>query len=111
LEHLLITMEPTVKIVNNLQKQGEKFWLFKYFQNQMKYGRLYRALVLDVSTMDLSSLRSAGLMAFIYLMEIGFKTHLYTTTNQRNKIIKGEYIDVRIGSCDPFAGTIEFQLQ
>jgi exoribonuclease-2 len=111
LEHLLITMEPTVKIVNNLQKQSEKFWLFKYFKNQMKYGRLYRALVLDVSTMDLSSLRPAGLMAFIYLMEIGFKTHLYATTNQKNKIIKGEYIDVRVGSCDPFAGTIEFQLQ
>lgn len=103
LEQLLVNLESTSKLVGNLQRKSERFWLFKYFQENMKNDKQYRALILDTKTDSSVSMR--GAVGFVYLMEVGFKTNLYLT----KKVARGDIIHVRVSQCDPFAGTIEFQ--
>lgn len=103
MEQLLANLESTSKLVGSLQRKSERFWLFKYFQENMKQDKQYKALVLETKTDSSVSMR--GAIGFIYLMEVGFKANMYMT----KKANKGDMIYVRVSQCDPFAGTIEFQ--
>jgi exoribonuclease-2 len=100
IQTLLAKMETTTKSTANLQKSSERFWLLKFFENEGE--RTYRALVMESSPVLQGLIYSN--QAFIYLMDIGFKTVIKT-----DELVKeGSFITVIASTVNPIGDLIEF---
>jgi hypothetical protein len=100
IQTLLTKMEPTAKAAANLQKSSEKFWLFKFFENEGE--RVYKALVMESGQVQQGLVYS--FQAYVYLMDIGFKTLIRT----ESLVDEGSFISVQVANVNPTSELVEF---
>ncbi|EFC50044.1 predicted protein [Naegleria gruberi] len=110
IQEMIFAIEPTTRAINSLQKKSERFWLLKYFeQNLTKSSNLnkYKALVLETRKNSVTSLDPNELpyTSELYLMESAFKTSVKSAQNRA----AGNLVFVRVSSVSPYNDEITFE--
>lgn len=111
MQEILFAIEPTTRCIASLQKKSERFWLLKYFEQNLtknsSKNNNYRALVLESRSNSVTSLDPEELpfMLSLYLMESAFKTSVKSLTNRQ----AGEFMNVRVSSVSPYNDEITFE--
>eukprot|EP01027_Heterolobosea_sp_BB2_P005506 GEZU01008412.1.p1 GENE.GEZU01008412.1~~GEZU01008412.1.p1 ORF type:complete len:1072 (-),score=269.80 GEZU01008412.1:161-3376(-) len=72
LSNVVTSLDALTQTISTLQKNSERFWLIKYFSDQLKRdpNKLYKSLVLD------SKRDFIGFKTTLYMLEIGHRTRM-----------------------------------
>jgi len=109
-QDLLFSIEPTTRAITSLQRKSERFWLLKYFEQNLtklsgKNNR-YKALVLETKNNSTTTLdHELPYVSSLYLMDSAFKTSVKSTKNHE----QGSFIHVRVSSVSPYNDEISFE--
>ncbi|KAF0973288.1 hypothetical protein FDP41_008495 [Naegleria fowleri] len=111
IQEILFAIEPTTRAIASLQKKSERFWLLKYFEQNLTThsGRnnRYKALVLESKKNAITSLDPDELpfVLSLYLIESAFRASVKSS----NSYEVGDFLDVKVSSVSPYNDEISFE--
>lgn len=101
IQELLNEMDPKLKLIQNLQKNSERFWIYKYFE--MNYDKIYKTIILEYSEIFNYSLNEYKMM--IYLLDLGFKYKIILN----RYLNQGDIIYLKCSFVNPLENILEFK--
>jgi exoribonuclease II len=102
IQKLLSEMETKKKLIQNLQNDSEKFWIFKYFEQNKE--KTFKGLILEYNQ-EYNYAVDDEFSANLFILENGYVT-IFTTKIQ-HKI--GSVIEIQVKEADAFHSVLKFQ--
>jgi exoribonuclease II len=102
IQKLLSDMETKKKLIQNLQNDSEKFWIFKYFEQNKE--KTFKGLILEYNH-EYNSAVDDEFSVNLFILENGYVTIL--KTKFQHKI--GSIIEIHVKEADAFHSILKFQ--
>lgn len=101
IQTMLISLDSKARGISQLQKNSERFWLLKYFEQNKQ--NIYKALVLECDNENMYLV--SEYQTLIFLMDVGMKTRV--KLDQQAK--PGDFIHVKVANVVPYSDSLKLE--